>query len=100
MRTDRRQDSALEREGDPAVRRTIEAYGDRLRTSDIRGIVELYTDDGALIKPGQETAVGKQQIQAASYVRRSSATSAATESTGGVAAPREYLMTIGIRRQG
>ena len=48
-----------------AVEQVIEAYGDKLRASDVGGVVDLFTDDGVAREPGQATAVGRQQLQAA-----------------------------------
>jgi uncharacterized protein (TIGR02246 family) len=50
---------------DAAVRKVIDAYGDRLRASDVHAVVDLYTDTAAVMQPDQETIVGKQQLAAA-----------------------------------
>ncbi|HEY6275383.1 MAG TPA: nuclear transport factor 2 family protein [Streptosporangiaceae bacterium] len=44
------------------IRKVIEAYGDRLRASDVRGVVDLYTDECAVMTPELETIVGKHQL--------------------------------------
>ncbi len=48
-----------------AIKSVIEAYGDRLRAADVRGVVDLYTATAAVMQPEQETAVGTQQLTAA-----------------------------------
>jgi uncharacterized protein (TIGR02246 family) len=48
-----------------AIRKVIDAYGDRLRASDVRAVVDLYTDTAAVMQPELETTVGKQQLAAA-----------------------------------
>lgn len=48
-----------------AIRKVIEAYGDRLRAADIPGILALYTDDTVVMQPELETTVGQEQLAAA-----------------------------------
>jgi uncharacterized protein (TIGR02246 family) len=48
-----------------AVEEVVEAYGDKLRSSDVEGAVDLFTDDAVVMEPGQPTAIGRQQIEAA-----------------------------------
>jgi uncharacterized protein (TIGR02246 family) len=45
-----------------AVRRVIEAYGDRLRAGDVPGITGLYTLDGTVMAPDQRTASGAGEL--------------------------------------
>ena|SRR5579884_1374023 len=48
-----------------AIKGVIEAYGDRLRTSDVRGAVDLFTGTAALMQPDRAAAVGSEQLSAA-----------------------------------
>ena len=48
-----------------AIRKVIEAYGDRLQAADLPGIIALYTDDTAVMQPELETTIGKDQLAAA-----------------------------------
>lgn len=45
-----------------AVRDVIQAYADRMRSADVAGIVDLYTDDAAVFAPDQPTAVGRREL--------------------------------------
>ncbi len=49
-------------EDEQAVREIIDAYADRMRAADVAGIVELYTEDAAVMGPAMPTAVGRQQL--------------------------------------
>ena len=48
-----------------AITKVIDAYGDRLRASDVSGVVDLYTDTAAVMQPDLPTTTGKQQLTAA-----------------------------------
>ena len=45
-----------------AVRDVIQAYADRMRSADVAGINDLYTDDATVMAPDQPTAVGREQL--------------------------------------
>lgn len=55
----------METQRDPALERTVRAYGERLNATDIPGIVALFTEDGVLMQPDAPTAVGREQLKAA-----------------------------------
>jgi uncharacterized protein (TIGR02246 family) len=44
------------------VRQVIDAYADRMRAGEVAGILELYTEDAAVMGPDLPTAVGRQQL--------------------------------------
>lgn len=45
-----------------AVQEVIAAYADRMRSADVAGIVELYTNDAVVMAPDQPTAAGREQL--------------------------------------
>lgn len=45
-----------------SVRQVIEAYAERLRANDVAGIVDLYTEDAAVMGPDMPTAVGHERL--------------------------------------
>jgi ketosteroid isomerase-like protein len=55
-------DAGPERQDENAIRRVIEAYGDRLRAGDVAGIVSLYTHDATVMAPDLATASGTARI--------------------------------------
>jgi ketosteroid isomerase-like protein len=47
------------------IKHVIDTYGDRLRASDVAGVVDLYTADAAVMQPDHAVAIGAQQLTAA-----------------------------------
>ena len=47
---------------DAAVRAILEAYADRLRASDLAGVVDLYAADAAVMAPDIPTTVGREEL--------------------------------------
>jgi len=48
-----------------AIRRTIDAYGDHLRTADIAALVDLFTDDAVVLHPAYDALTGSAALAAA-----------------------------------
>lgn len=48
-----------------AIQNVIQAYFDRLSASDVTKVMDLYTEDAAVMLPGQATVAGARQVSAA-----------------------------------
>jgi uncharacterized protein (TIGR02246 family) len=50
---------------DRAVRRVIETYGERLKSSDLEGVLDLFAPDGVLLEPDRPDVIGTAQLRTA-----------------------------------